>query len=78
MSQFKSYTRYVGDPPSWMDEEERTCRKTIVSEMADLMRQQHGGMSAPVVDLLARYVEGEFDDDQLKDEFDKAYRQRCN
>lgn len=49
-----------------------------MSEMVNLMRQKHSGMSAPVVELLARYMEGEFDDDQLKAEFGKAYRQRCN
>ena len=78
MNFFKPYTRRIADPPAWMDVDERTCRETIVSEMVDLMGQKHGGMSAPVVELLARYMEGEFDDDQLKAEFDKAYRQRCN
>ena len=78
MIQFKSYTRYIAEPPSWMDGEERTCRERIVSEMVNLMRQKHSGMSAPVVELLARYMEGEFDDDQLKAEFGKTYRQRCN
>lgn len=78
MTQFKSYTRCIADPPAWMDEEERSCRERIASEMVGLMRQKHGGMSAPVVELLARYVEGELDDDQLKIEFDKAHRQRCN
>lgn len=77
MSHPRTYTREIADPPEWMDEEERAIRENVMNDMVELT-QRRGSVPAVVGELLARYLEGEFDDAQLFCEFEKAYRSRCH
>ena len=77
MSQPRTYTRHVAEPRDWMDEEERVIRQNINNDMIELTKRR-GCIPLVVGELLARYIEGELDDQQLMSEFDRAYRSRCH
>lgn len=67
----KTYTRIVANPPSWMDAEEREQREAVVDEILSLLRRT-GGLPAPIGELLACYVEGKLNEDELLVEVDRV------
>lgn len=77
MSQPRTYIQQIAEPPDWMDEEERVIRQNIINDMIELTKR-HGCIPLVVGELLARYIKGELDDQQLMNEFDRAYRSRCH
>ncbi len=60
----KTYTRIIANTPSWMDPEERQQREAVVDEIVTLLRT-NGGLPAPIGELLASYVEGKLNEDEL-------------
>ncbi len=71
MQTAKTYTRIIANPPSWMDAEERQHREEIVDEILTLVRMT-GGLPAPIGELLACYVEGKLNEDELLVEVDRV------
>ena len=67
----KTYTRIIANPPSWMDAEEREQREAVVDEIVSLLRRT-GGLPAPIGELLACYVEGKLNEDELLVEVDRV------
>lgn len=67
----KTYTRIIANPPSWMDAEEREQREAVVDEILSLLRRT-GGLPTPIGELLASYVEGKLNEDELLVEVDRV------
>lgn len=67
----KTYTRIIASRPSWMDAEEQQHREAVVDEILTLVRMT-GGLPAPIGELLASYVEGKLNEDELLVEVDRV------
>lgn len=59
------YSRYLADPPDWMDSEERALREDLMFDMDAALRQQGRLLPAPIGELIASYVGGDMDEDEL-------------
>lgn len=66
-----TYTRIIANPPSWMDAEEREQREAVVDEILTVLRKT-GRLPAPIGELLASYVEGKLNEDELLVEVDRV------
>ena len=71
MQASKTYTRIIASPPTWMNAEERQHREAVVDEIVTLL-QKTGGLPAPIGELLASYVEGKLNEDELLVEVDRV------
>ena len=71
MQTSKTYARIIANRPSWMDAEERQHREAVVDEILTLV-QMTSGLPAPIGELLASYVEGKLNEDELLIEVDRV------
>ena len=71
MQTSKTYTRIIANPPSWMDAEERQHREAVVDEILTLLRT-NCRLPAPIGELLAAYVEGKLNENELLVEVDRV------